>query len=48
MDLLTKYYGGLDQISFPVATIVGAVAVIAVFVLVSSFMVANRRKSEGL
>ena len=48
VDLLTKYYGGLDQISFPVATVVGAVAVIAVLVLVSSFMVASRRKSEGL
>lgn len=48
VDLLAKYYGELDQISFPVTTVVSAVAVIAVLVLVSSFMVASRRKPGGL
>ena len=42
VDLLTKYYGGLDQISFPVGAAVGMVAVIAVIVFVSSFLAAGR------
>ena len=43
VDLLSEYYRGLDQISFPVAAVVGAVAVIAAIVLVSSFLAASRR-----
>lgn len=42
-DLLSEYYKGLDQISFPVGAVVGAVAVIAIIVLVSSFLAASRR-----
>ena len=44
VDLLSEYYGGVDQISFPVGAVVGAVAVIAVIVLVSSFLAAGRGK----
>jgi len=44
VDLLSEYYRGLDQISFPVGAVVGAVAVIAVIVLVGSFLAAGRRK----
>ncbi|WP_293821200.1 DUF6676 family protein [uncultured Corynebacterium sp.] len=47
VDLVTEYYGGLDQISFPVTTVVGMVAVIAVFVLINSFMMASRHRSVG-
>ena len=43
VDLLSEYYRGLDQISFPVGAVVGAVAVIAVIVLVGSFLAAGRR-----
>ena len=43
VDLLSEYYRGLDQISLPVGAVVGAVAVIAIIVLVSSFLVASRR-----
>lgn len=43
VDLLSEYYRGLDQISFPVGAAVGAVAVIAVIVFVSSFLAASRR-----
>ena len=44
VDLLSEYYGGLDQISFPVGAVVGVVAVIAVIVLVGSFLAASRRR----
>ena len=42
VDLLSEYYRGLDQISFPVGAAVGMVAVIAVIVFVSSFLAAGR------
>ena len=43
VDLLSEYYRGLDQISLPVGAVVGAAAVIAIIVLVSSFLAASRR-----